>query len=107
MRLYEITDQESPKYLKDVARIATNMHDADFWITRRGLQSKVGTPTREFHRESFGIKVTRKDLIDPTYLYYAVSHLHNQGYFSARAIGVTALTNIRLRDIEHIPLTFR
>jgi len=104
MRLYEIFDT-SDLVLKDVARIATNMHNADFWITRRGLQTAVGIPTKSFHHESFGVKITRSD-IDPKNVFDQLHKLHHQGYFSTRATGLGALTHIRLQDVENIPVPY-
>jgi len=104
MRLYEIFDT-SDQVLKDIARIATNMHNADFWITRRGLQTAVGNPTKSFHHESFGVKILNQD-INPNDIFDHVKKLHDQGHFSDKATGLGALTHIRLQDIENIPIPY-
>jgi len=103
MRAKEFTLNEgSGARLGDLATVGTNMPDADFWIIRRGSEKTVGTPVKEFNPERIGVKVTRRDVIDPGYLYYAMMHLHNQGYFAQRSIGTTNLVNIRTADVAGI-----
>ena len=88
--------------LKDLARVATNMKDADFWLIATHNYDKVGEPTKEFKQHSIGIKVTKTDVIDPEYLYYVMLNLYNQGYWKNRGNGVTNRQTIRVKDVKDI-----
>ena len=88
--------------LKDLARVATNMEDADFWLIRKSSAKMVGKPLKEFEPQRIGVKILRTDVIDPGYLYYAILNLYNQGYFAARANGVTNLVTIKVSDVADI-----
>ena len=85
------------------ADIATNMPDADFWLIRKGSDHKVGAVTSEFHPEHIGVKIRNHNLL-PDYMKYDVQHVHQQGYFKSRARGTLNLTNIRVKDVEDIPV---
>jgi hypothetical protein len=104
MRFTEIIAESSGTRLKDLAKIATNMPDADFWLVRKGSDKTVGKPVKEFDPSRIGIKVVKTDIIDPNYLYYAMMNLHNQGHFARIANGTTNLVNITVNDIANIPL---
>jgi hypothetical protein len=104
MRFTEIISESSGTRLKDIAKIATNMPDADFWLVRKGSDKTVGKPLKEFDPSRIGIKVVKTDVIDPNYLYYAMMNLHNQGHFARIANGTTNLVNITVNDIANIPL---
>lgn len=88
--------------LKDYANIGLNMKDADFWITRRGTPDKIGEPTKTFNKESFGVKVTATDLLDPDYLYYAMMNIHMQGHYKNLGTGTLKLVSIKLRNLQNI-----
>jgi len=104
MRFTEIISENVSPRLKDLAKIATNMPDADFWLVRKGSDKTVGKPVKEFDPSRIGIKVVKTDVIDPNYLYYAMMNLHNQGMFARLANGTTNLVNITVNDIANIPL---
>jgi hypothetical protein len=104
MRFTEIISESVSPRLKDIAKIATNMQDADFWLVRKGSDKTVGKPVKEFDPSRIGIKVVKTDVIDPNYLYYAMMNLHNQGHFARLANGTTNLVNITVNDIANIPL---
>ena len=104
MRFNEIISESSGTRLKDLAKIATNMPDADFWLVRKGSDKTVGKPVKEFDPSRIGVKVVRTDVLDPNYLYYAMMNLHNQGHFARIANGTTNLVNITVNDIANIPL---
>jgi hypothetical protein len=104
MRFNEIISESSGTRLKNIAKIATNMQDADFWLVRKGSDKTVGKPVKEFDPSRIGIKVVKTDVIDPNYLYYAMMNLHNQGHFARIANGTTNLVNITVNDIANIPL---
>ena len=104
MRFTEIISENVSTRLKDLAKIATNMPDADFWLVRKGSDKTVGKPVKEFDPSRIGIKVVKTDVIDPNYLYYAMMNLHNQGQFARLANGTTNLVNITVNDIANIPL---
>jgi hypothetical protein len=93
--------------LGDVAQVGVNMPDADFWVVRRGSEREVGRPVKTFNPEHFGIKVTRTDVLDPGYLYYAMDHLHGQGAWKLRAHGTLALVTVRASDLRDIPFSPR
>jgi hypothetical protein len=90
--------------LSDVATIKTNFPEADFWIVRRGSLNTVGKPSYEFYAESIGVKVIRKDIILPRFLYYCFLNLHAQGKWGALAIGTLKLVSIRVSDVSSIVL---
>lgn len=104
MKFIEIISENVSTRLKDLAKIATNMPDADFWLVRKGSDKTVGKPVKEFDPSRIGIKVVKTDVIDPNYLYYAMMNLHNQGMFARLANGTTNLVNITVNDIANIPL---
>jgi hypothetical protein len=104
MRFTEIISESVSPRLKDIAKIATNMQDADFWLVRKGSDKTVGKPVKEFDPSRIGVKVVRTDVLDPKYLYYVMMNLHNQGHFARIANGTTNLVNIRVEDIANIPL---
>lgn len=91
--------------LRDVARVGTKMSDADFYITRRGTIDAVGQVTDEYNPESFGVKVTRTDVIIPQYLKYLLMFKAQSGYWKDNANGTLKLVNIRKDDVLDIPLT--
>ena len=104
MRFTEIISESAGTRLKDIAKIATNMPDADFWLIRKGSDKTVGKPVKEFDPSRIGVKVVKTDVLDPKYLYYVMMNLHNQGMFARIANGTTNLVNIRVEDIANIPL---
>lgn len=88
--------------LKDLCTVKTNFPDADFWLQRNGSESTVGTPTKTFSPDNIGIKVTATDVLDPTYLYYMMMHIHNTGYWKARATGTLRLVHIKASDVANM-----
>lgn len=90
--------------LFNIAKVKTNYPDADFWLIRKGSESNVGKPTRIYSPEHFGIKVEQTQIIIPDYLYYALTHLHNVGYFRRIAKGTLNLKHVTRVDVESIRL---
>ena len=90
--------------LKDVCEIRTNFPEADFWITRRGSEATVGTPTKTFSPEAIGVKVTHTEILLPDYLFYWFQHIHSTGFFKRIAHGTLKLVNIKTDDIKNIPI---
>jgi len=90
--------------LKDLATIKIDFEAPDFWVVRRGSLVTVGSVTRTFNREHFGVKVFATDILLPDYLYYAMMDLHTQGYYKLLAHGTLPLVNIRLDDVKNIPI---
>lgn len=76
--------------------------NADFWIVRRGDINKVGTPTKTYNSQAYGIKVTDRTQILPDYLYYYFMYIQQTGYWKNMAHGTTKLVNIKLNDIKNI-----
>lgn len=90
--------------LSDLCEFKTNFPEADFWLIRRGDEKTVGKPTKEYNPENIGVKVTRKDVLVPDYLYYVFMNLHNNGFFKNHAKGTLKLKHISIQDIKNIPV---
>ncbi len=90
--------------LRDLAEIKINFKEADFWVVRRGSIETVGSVSRIFNPEHFGVKVIRIDILVPDYLYYAIMHLHSTGQFKMLCHGTLSLVNIRVDDLKDIKL---
>lgn len=89
--------------LKYIAKIKTNFADADFWIVRKGSESAIGKPTKEFNESHIGIKVNREIFV-PDYLYYAMIHLHLSGFFRQFVKGTLNLTHLDVSDVKNIKI---
>lgn len=96
MKIDEITGAMK---LGNLAKVQTNMSDADFWLRRSGSEKSVGEVLTEFNPDAIGIKVIRTEIIDPRYLRYVFMHLHSQGVFARASSGATGLVHIRAKDI--------
>lgn len=83
------------------AEIKTNFPDADFWLIRKGSEHEVGRPTKEFSPEHIGVKVDRSVLL-PDYAFYAMQHVHSQGYYKPLARGTLRLKNILTDHVKNI-----
>jgi hypothetical protein len=88
----------------EVANISTKMPGADFWLVRVGSKDAVGRPGREYNPNYIGIKVTRTDLLDPSYAYYLFMYLWQRGYWQKLSTGTTNLVNIRVSDVKSLTL---
>ena len=88
--------------LKFFADIRTNFKSADFWMVRRGGLNAVGRVTRTFYKEHIGIKIFRRDLVLPEYLYYALMHAHLKGNWEAMAKGTLSLRHISTDDVKNL-----
>ena len=75
-----------------------------FWVQRKGSMDTVGKPTKEFSKEHIGVRVVRDDVLVPDYLYYAMEHIYNQGYYKQFAKGTLKLVNISVNDVKNIRL---
>lgn len=93
--------------LFNIATVKTNFPDADFWLIRKGSESKVGQPTKTYSPELIGIKVEQTEIVIPDYLYYVMAALHQAGYFRRRAKGTLNLKHITVLDVEQIKLGVR
>ena len=93
----------------DVCEFKTKFEDADFWLQRKGSETTVGKPLKEYYEENIGVKVMDeyRDRIDPNYLYYYFQFLHQQGVFAPIAHGTLSLKNVRISDIKTIPVSFK
>ena len=91
--------------LKHIVDFSVNNPDAYFWIIRKGGETTVGKPTREFSPEHIGITVTRPDLVLADYLYYVFEYLASQGKIAELSHGTTNLRNVRISDLENISVT--
>jgi hypothetical protein len=90
--------------LSDLADIATNQPEANFWLIRRGSEKEVGRPVDEYDPERIGVRVTRTDILLPRYLFYVFMDLHARGYWIPRAHGTTRLVNIKVSDVKNLAL---
>ena len=90
--------------LSDLADIATNQPEADFWLIRRGSEKEVGRPVNEYDPERIGVRVTRTDILLPRYLFYVFMDLHARGYWIPRAHGTLRLVNIKVADVKNLAL---
>ena len=90
--------------LSDVALVKTNYQGAHFWLTRRGSVDICGKPTRTFNSEHIGIKVVKTDILLPDYLYYALVHIHQTGYWQGLTKGTLRLVHIRVSDVRNLKL---
>ena len=103
MKTYnELITESTQLRLKDIATIKLNCKKADFWVTRRGTPDKIGGVSKIFNKESFGIKVTRPDIMVPDFLYYAMMNIHMQGHYKNLGSGTTQLVSIKLDNIKNI-----
>ena len=90
--------------IKFFADIRTNFKSADFWMIRRGGLDSVGRVTRDFYKEHIGIKIFRKDLVLPEYLYYALMHVYLRGDWKSLAKGSLLLVNLRTEDVKNLDI---
>lgn len=90
--------------LGDLISVELDNPKADFWVVRRGSADMVGTPTRKFSKESYGITVKDRERLDSDFLFYMFQYVASQGYFKARARGSLQLVNITRNHITDIPL---
>lgn len=99
-----VCEEAGRMVLGDMITVSTKNKDADFWIVRRGSRESVGSPTREYNPEHFGIKVT-SDKLDPSYLFYMMQYLHSKKIWEGVATGSLKLVNIRKEDVLNIPIS--
>ena len=90
--------------LFNIATVKTNFPNADFWLIRKGSFKEVGRPTKEYHPERIGIKVSQPQIALSDYLYYVLMALHGVGYFERKAKGTLNLKHITVKDVEQIKL---
>ena len=107
LRRLVVAIAENGMRLSEVATIRTNFPEAHFWLVRRGSASRCGEPGREFNPQHIGIQVHRTDILLPDYLFYALVHVHQQGYWEKLANGTLSLVNIRVSDVRQIELSPR
>ncbi len=93
--------------LGQLITVRANLRDADMWIERRGTPGKVGMPTRTPGPHRWGVRVDRRDVLDPAYLYLLLEHLWRKGHFAHLAHGSTRLVNILMRDVTGIRVQYR
>ena len=89
-------------YLQDICAIGVTAPDADFWLVRRGSRATVGKPVRDYNREAIGVRVTHREVLNESYLFYWFMHLHSVGEWEKRATGSTELVNITVEMVRKI-----
>ncbi len=93
--------------LSAIATIRTHFPEAHFWLVRRGSVERCGEPVKMFNPEHIGIRIERTDLLLPDYLFYALIHVHETGYWKSVATGSLSLVNIRVSDVRNIEMSPR
>lgn len=88
--------------LGELATVKIGLRDADFWLERRGTPEKVGKPTKQWGKERIGIRLTEagRQVLLPTYLFYLLAYLHQQGVWRNVARGTIPLLCIGVRDVK-------
>lgn len=79
--------------LGDLCTVSRGFAGADFW-----LDHKTGKPTKEFAERLIGIRVERKDILVPQYLFYVMEHLSNSGMFNRLPPSVERVKNIQFEQ---------
>lgn len=106
MRLFDqikdIMTEATGARLKDLVRVRLNDPSADFWLIRKGSDTEVGKPTKEFSPEHLGITVTATNALDPNYLRFVMEHIWSQKHWVNIARGALRLKSIRKEDIENL-----
>lgn len=94
--------------LGDICTFKVKFEDADFWLQRKGSETSVGKPLKEYNPENIGVKVKDEymDKVDSNYLYYYFQFLHGKGVFAPLSTGTLKLKNITISDIKSIPVSF-
>ena len=88
----------------DICEFKTKFEDADFWLIRKGSESVVGKPTKDYSPEHIGVKVLEKEILDPTYLYYVFMAFQQTGKFIPLAKGTLRLKHISISTIKNIQI---
>lgn len=91
--------------LCDLCTIRVDFPEANFWIVRRGSESRCGEPTRVYNPEHIGVRVERTDILLPDYLFYVFVAIHNTGYWRQQVTGSTNLVNIKVSAVRNIELS--
>ncbi len=90
----------------DICKFKTNFEEADFWLIRKGTESIVGKPVKQFDNEYIGVQVIDNSIIDPTFLFYYFQYMHQKGLFAALSNGVLQVKHISISDIKKMPIIF-
>lgn len=106
---YSLGGKVRPRTLEDVCDVRTGFPEADFWVQRKGSERTIGTPKKTYGSEDIGVRVKDeyRGRISPTYLFYAIEHLHMTGGFEPMAVGSLSLKNLRTTDLRSIPVSFK
>jgi len=75
--------------LGDLIEVGRDLADPDFWLDSKGRSSRKPS--------TFGIKVVRKDVLVPNYLYYVFEYLADQGQWTNRKVTEAAIRAIRVQ----------
>jgi hypothetical protein len=102
MKYSDIVESQSAR-LGDFVTVKVNDPNADLWIVRRNSIDLVGEPKREYEKERIGITINT-DALDRGYLYYAMLHMFNRGYWKGIATGSTNLMSIRTSDVLNVQI---
>lgn len=88
----------------EVATVSTKMPAADFWLVRVHDKTNVGRPSRDYNPDYIAIKITRTDILDPSYAYYLFMHLWQRGYWQKLTTGATNRVNLKVSDVKSLKL---
>jgi hypothetical protein len=86
--------------------IRTDFEDADFWLVRKGSESSVGKPTKEFHYNHIGLRLNElgRQIADPNYLFYLFTFFHGNGLWARLSKGSLSLKHISVSDVKNFLL---
>lgn len=99
---FDIYKYAENSLINDLLVVKSNMDDADFYLQPSGDIKDIGRVVKvPSSKKYIGIKVKRKDLLDPEYFYYMVMHLYNTDIFKSYAQG-TALQHLNVSDVKTI-----
>ena len=106
--------------LDEVAKVKTDMPDADFWIQRKGSEGNVGKVLRSYNKGAIGVKVYKQPvfkstdatypaffdygIVLPQFLSYWMENLFNTGHWKRFAYGSLALKHLRVSDVKRFEL---
>ena len=79
--------------LNDICEIKTDFIGADDWLKTKTVDGK-GKPIKTYNKEYIGIKVIRRDLLVPDYLFYMLTYYYTMGVF--KNFNLTTINDMQL-----------
>jgi len=94
--------RNAPLTIRELVKIKQNDRKADFWIQRRGSKHLVGRPKSKYSKYDLGVTVIRKDVLDPTWLFYMTEYAHTMNLFHTASHGTLPLQNVTIPNVYRI-----